>query len=90
MNIVLRNELTSLDDMLHLAALKARDEIEAIPADVGVEAECAAIDAAGAPVFDLAERILALPAHGKAELGISALAAAWIDGTYWMKGRALK
>ncbi|MER8993525.1 hypothetical protein [Mesorhizobium sp. M0678] len=69
--------------LLQQAMLYSKAKIDALPDDISVDEEFAAIDAASAPAFAIAETISSLPAQSKTEIRIKATAAAWIDGTYW-------
>ncbi|MER9212389.1 hypothetical protein NKI54_09975 [Mesorhizobium sp. M0663] len=69
--------------LLHQAMTYSKAKIDALPEDISVDEEFAAIDAASAPAFAIAETISSLPAQSETEIRIKATAAAWIDGTYW-------
>ncbi|RWB23899.1 MAG: hypothetical protein EOQ41_29590 [Mesorhizobium sp.] len=83
--ITFDGEVNFLGILLQQAALYSRAKIDALPEDISIDDECAAIDAASAPAFAIAETISLLPARSKTEIRIKATAAAWIDGTYWAK-----
>lgn len=76
-------DLISLELSMHLAALKARDAIDAIPADASVSDEFRMIEAASAGANDIAERIAVLPVKSEQGKKVKARAQAWLDGTYW-------
>ncbi|RWO16883.1 MAG: hypothetical protein EOS08_27925 [Mesorhizobium sp.] len=69
--------------LLQQAMLYSKAKIDALPDDMSVDDEFAAIDAASAPAFAIAQTISSLPAESETEIRIKATAAAWMDGTYW-------
>lgn len=74
------DELIALGLAFDQAALIARAQIDAIPADATVQAELAAIEAASGPPAMLARKIAAIPARTSEGEAVKARAAAWLDG----------
>ena len=74
------DDLIALGRLFVDAALIARAMIDAIPADVSVQAEFAAIDAATAKPFMLAQKIVAVTAKTPESVAIKARAAKWLEG----------
>ncbi|MCZ8547166.1 hypothetical protein OOJ09_23500 [Mesorhizobium qingshengii] len=81
--IVFEGEMNFLGILLQQAMLYSKAKIDALPDDISVDDEFAAIDAASAPAFAIAQTISSLPAQSETEIRIKATAAAWIEGTYW-------
>ncbi|TGV61664.1 hypothetical protein EN784_04655 [bacterium M00.F.Ca.ET.141.01.1.1] len=81
--IVFEGEMNFLGILLQQAMMYSKAKTDALPEGISVDDECAAINAASAPAFALAETISLLPAHSETEIRIKATAAAWIEGTYW-------
>ena len=76
-------DIIALGAALRAAAVVSEAAMTAIPAGTDVRTEGELIDAAAAPVFAIAEQILAIPASNKNELAVKARAVAWMDGCYW-------
>jgi hypothetical protein len=74
------DDLIALGRLFDEAALIARAMIDAIPPDVSVQAEQAAIEAASGPPAMLAGKIAAMPARTPEGVAVKARAAAWLDG----------
>jgi hypothetical protein len=81
--IVFEGEMNFLGILLQQAMQYSKAKIDALPDDIPVDDEFAAIDAASAPAFAIAQTISSLPAQSETEIRIKATAAAWIEGTYW-------
>ncbi|RUU85466.1 hypothetical protein EOB59_31945 [Mesorhizobium sp. M7A.F.Ca.MR.176.00.0.0] len=80
---VFEGEMNFLGILLQQAMMYSRAKIDALPDDISVDDEFAAIDAASAPAFAIAQTISSLPARTETESRIKATAAAWIEGNYW-------
>lgn len=76
-------DIIALGAALRAAAVVSEAAVTAIPAGTDVRTEGALIETYSAPVFAIAEQILAIPASNKDELAIKARAVAWMDGCYW-------
>ncbi|RVD16969.1 hypothetical protein [Mesorhizobium sp. M4B.F.Ca.ET.017.02.2.1] len=81
--VIFEGEMNFLGILLQQAMMYSKAKIDALPDDISVDDEFAAIDAASAPAFAIANTISSLPAQSETEIRIKATAAAWIDGTYW-------
>lgn len=77
--------ISDLGAELHRRAVAAKAVLDLIPEDIGVERECALIDAAAAPVHEIAERIASLPVNGGLDNAVKEMAEAWLDGKYWQR-----
>ncbi|RVD11641.1 hypothetical protein EN753_01610 [Mesorhizobium sp. M2A.F.Ca.ET.029.05.1.1] len=80
---IFEGEMNFLGILLQQAMMYSKAKIDALPEDIDVDDECAAIEAASAPAFAIAQTISSLPAKSETENRIKATAAAWMDGTYW-------
>ncbi|WP_095802514.1 hypothetical protein [Mesorhizobium sp. WSM3866] len=81
--VIFEGEMNFLGILLQQAMMYSKAKIDALPEDIDVDDECAAIEAASAPAFAIAQTISSLPAKSETENRIKATAAAWMDGTYW-------
>lgn len=81
--VIFEGEMNFLGILLQQAMIYSKAKIDALPEDIDVDDECAAIEAASAPAFAIAQTISFLPAQSETETRIKATAAAWIEGTYW-------
>ncbi|MER9450118.1 hypothetical protein [Mesorhizobium sp. M0254] len=80
---VFEGEMNFLGILLQQAMMYSKAKIDALPEGIEVDDECAAIEAASAPAFAIAETISSLPARSETEIRIKNTASAWIEGTYW-------
>ncbi|RUW24652.1 hypothetical protein [Mesorhizobium sp. M4B.F.Ca.ET.013.02.1.1] len=81
--VIFEGEMNFLGILLQQAMMYSKAKIDALPEDIDVDDECAAIEAASAPAFAIAQTISSLPAKSETENRIKATATAWMDGTYW-------
>lgn len=78
----------SLEAVLHKAACKSQDVIDAMPHDVDIEDESVVIALAIKPVDILAQFILELPGDDEINSRARRRAQDWMDGHYWPKAEA--
>lgn len=76
-------ELLTLGRMLDRAAADASDKMAAIPDDISLDDEHAAIEAASALPDAICARIAVLEPRNQKETIVKARAFAWMEGTYW-------
>lgn len=76
------SELEFLAGLLDQVARYAQAKIDAIPENVSVRKEMAAIEAVIKPADSIAEHMTSLPAKGKRDTEAKARAKAWLAGRY--------